>query len=176
MGVSADAPYLDSAYKLAEYAGRPMLKTSPGKATMPGCKQVFRSSGPPDSADVRDLIGLRGEPGPAGGQPLLHPVLLAGRRTRPPEPLAAAQARLTADLAALPAGARAITDPVAPTAAYSAAAHRLRASAAVPVPAGARQPLPPRTDSADSPRHEVAANDGAARDEVQRGRRRPDAR
>jgi len=176
MGVSADAPYLDSAYKLVEYARRPMLKTSPGKATMPGCKQVFRSSGPPDSADVRDLIGLRGEPGPAGGQPLLHPVLLAGRRTRPPEPLAAAQARLTADLAALPAGARAITDPVAPTAAYSAAAHRLRASAAVPVPAGARQPLPPRTDSADSPRHEVAANDGAARDEVQRGRRRPDAR
>ena len=78
MGVSADAPYLDSAYKLAEYAGRPMLKTSPGKATMPGCKQVFRSSGPPDSADVRDLIGLRGEPGPAGGQPLPHPVLLAG--------------------------------------------------------------------------------------------------
>ena len=42
MGVSADAPSLDSAYKLVEYAGRPMLKLSEDKATEPGRKQVFR--------------------------------------------------------------------------------------------------------------------------------------
>ncbi len=42
MGVSADAPSLDSAYKLVEYDGRPMLKLSEHKATEPGRKQVFR--------------------------------------------------------------------------------------------------------------------------------------
>ena len=42
MGVSADAPSLDSAYKLVEYDGRPMLKLSEAKATEPGRKQVFR--------------------------------------------------------------------------------------------------------------------------------------
>jgi len=33
MGVSADAPYLDSVYKLVAYGGRPVMKLSPGKAT-----------------------------------------------------------------------------------------------------------------------------------------------
>ena len=42
MGVSADAPYLDSAYKLVAYAGRPVMKLSPGKVTQPGAKQVYR--------------------------------------------------------------------------------------------------------------------------------------
>src|SRR4029453_18775112 len=42
MGVSADAPSLDSAYKLVEYDGRPMLKLSKAKVTEPGRKQVFR--------------------------------------------------------------------------------------------------------------------------------------
>ena len=40
MGVSADAPYVDSVYKLIEYDGRPVLKLSAGKATAPGRKQV----------------------------------------------------------------------------------------------------------------------------------------
>src|SRR5206468_13061473 len=42
---SADAPYLDSAYKLEEYAGRPRRKRSEGKATWPGRKQVYRRHG-----------------------------------------------------------------------------------------------------------------------------------
>ena len=33
MGVSADAPYVDSVYKLVEFDGRPVLKLSAGKAT-----------------------------------------------------------------------------------------------------------------------------------------------
>lgn len=45
VGTSADAPYLDSAYKLVEYDQRPVLKLSEGKATAPGCKQVFRRNG-----------------------------------------------------------------------------------------------------------------------------------
>ena len=51
MGVSADAPYLDSAYKLVEYDGRPILKLSAQKVTEPGRKQVFR--GPDGEHRVR---------------------------------------------------------------------------------------------------------------------------
>jgi nicotinate phosphoribosyltransferase len=36
MVVSADAPALDVAYKLNEYAGKPRIKTSQGKLTLPG--------------------------------------------------------------------------------------------------------------------------------------------
>ena len=39
---SADAPYLDMAYKLVEYEGKPKVKTSPGKATFPFKRQVCR--------------------------------------------------------------------------------------------------------------------------------------
>ena len=42
MNTSADAPFLDCAYKLVEYAGLPRRKRSEGKATWPGRKQVFR--------------------------------------------------------------------------------------------------------------------------------------
>ena len=55
MGVSADAPYLDSAYKLVAYAGRPVMKLSQGKATWPGAKQVYRGPG-------GDVLALRDEP------------------------------------------------------------------------------------------------------------------
>jgi nicotinate phosphoribosyltransferase len=37
MGVSADAPYLDSAYKLVSYRDRPVMKVSAGKAIPPRC-------------------------------------------------------------------------------------------------------------------------------------------
>ena len=59
MGVSADAPFVDSVYKLAEIDGRPVLKLSAGKETAPGRKQVWRG---PDG----DVLGLRDEPEPAG--------------------------------------------------------------------------------------------------------------
>ncbi len=39
---SADAPYLDMAYKLVEYEGKPKVKKSPGKATFPNLRQVRR--------------------------------------------------------------------------------------------------------------------------------------
>jgi nicotinate phosphoribosyltransferase len=75
MGVSADAPYLDSAYKLAGYAGRPVMKLSQGKATWPGAKQVHRG---PDS----DQLSLRDEPSPRGHEPLLTAVMRDGQVTR----------------------------------------------------------------------------------------------
>lgn len=39
---SADSPYLDMAYKLVEYEGKPKLKLSPGKKTFPYKRQVIR--------------------------------------------------------------------------------------------------------------------------------------
>lgn len=42
LGVSEDAPAMDFAYKLTEYAGEPRLKNSPGKKLLPGRKQVWR--------------------------------------------------------------------------------------------------------------------------------------
>ncbi|ARN80538.1 nicotinate phosphoribosyltransferase [Methylocystis bryophila] len=76
MAVSADAPTLDIAYKLTEYAGEPRMKLSSGKRSLPGQKQVFRQF--EDGVAVRDIIALRGEN--VEGQALLRPVMLAGRR------------------------------------------------------------------------------------------------
>jgi nicotinate phosphoribosyltransferase len=105
MGVSADAPSLDSAYKLVVYDGRPVLKLSAGKSTLPGAKQVFRNLGLGG-----DVLGLREEQLP-GRDPLLHPVMIAGRRTTAPDTLPVMAARLTADLDALPESARRIQHP-----------------------------------------------------------------
>jgi nicotinate phosphoribosyltransferase len=104
MGVSADAPYLDSAYKLVEYDGRPMIKLSSNKISAPGRKQVFRG---PDS----DTIGLREEPLPDGHEPLLVPVMRGGQRSGPRRTLDTARALFRADVEQLPGAAKAIGDP-----------------------------------------------------------------
>ena len=77
MGVSADAPYLDMAYKLVQYGGRPVLKLSPGKETLASEKQVFRfnTSG---GKLRRDVIGLRDDD-IEGGEALLEKVMSRGR-------------------------------------------------------------------------------------------------
>lgn len=77
MGVSADAPYFDMAYKLVEYAGREVLKLSPGKTTLAGGKQVWRFY------DRRgrfhhDVLSLK-EEFISGGEPLLQTVLEQGQ-------------------------------------------------------------------------------------------------
>jgi nicotinate phosphoribosyltransferase len=117
VGVSADAPYLDSAYKLVEYDGRPMLKLSAMKATAPGRKQVFRG------ADG-DTIGLRNEPALDGHEPLLVPVMHEGRRTGPHRTLQTARHLFEQDLEHVPDRARRIGDPEAPVARFSDALQR----------------------------------------------------
>ncbi|MEV6327739.1 nicotinate phosphoribosyltransferase [Streptomyces sp. NPDC051909] len=108
VGTAADAPYLDAAYKLVEYDGRPVMKLSAAKVTAPGPKQVFRGPG------LRDVIGLANEEPPEGTEPLLRTVMRGGLRIDPPDTPAAARARFESDLAALPEEARRITDPVPP--------------------------------------------------------------
>lgn len=102
MTVSADAPYLDMAYKLVRYTGRDILKTSPGKETWVGEKQVYRRRGA-DGRASGDLLALRDEPTPTGTTPLLEPVMEEGRVTRAHPSLTAIRERCAAALAALPA-------------------------------------------------------------------------
>jgi nicotinate phosphoribosyltransferase len=105
MNVSADAPFLDCAYKMCEYAGRPRRKRSEGKASWPGRKQVFRrfdASG----AMTGDTLALAGDE--AGGVPLLEPVLRGGVRVGPQPSLEALRQRARTQIAALPARLRAL--------------------------------------------------------------------
>lgn len=111
LGVSADAPYLDTAYKLVALDDSPVLKLSPGKRTLPGAKQVFRSLD--ENGCFRDLLALRDEPRPAGAGSLLVPYVLAGRRVRPHTTLEASRALLHHDLGTLSASSSRLTDPVA---------------------------------------------------------------
>jgi nicotinate phosphoribosyltransferase len=60
MDVSADAPSLDIAYKLSEYNRVPRIKTSLGKLSLPGRKQVFRAMNHAGGF-YTDLIGLADE-------------------------------------------------------------------------------------------------------------------
>jgi nicotinate phosphoribosyltransferase len=105
VGVAADAPYLDVAYKLVEYDGRPVMKLSSAKVTAPGRKQVFRHAGHPD------VIALRREEPPAGSRPLLRAVMRGGRRTGPPDRWQDARERFHEDIAGLPGPALRIEDP-----------------------------------------------------------------
>ncbi|MFE5587073.1 nicotinate phosphoribosyltransferase [Kitasatospora sp. NPDC056531] len=119
VGVSADAPYLDAAYKLVAYDGRPMMKLSTGKATAPGAKQVFRGPG------LVDTIALLDELAPPGTAPLLRRVMTDGKRTSPPGTLSEARAAFEADLAQLPPTVRRIHSPQMPAAAVSERLARL---------------------------------------------------
>lgn len=127
LGVSADAPYLDMAYKLVAYAGTPRLKLSAAKATWPDRKQVWRRV--EGERFVEDVIGLADEPGPAGAVALLHTVMEGGRRLLG-ESLAAARQRALAQRAALPEEVRRLTQPARYPVAFSAALQALRASVA----------------------------------------------
>ena len=79
-GTSADAPYLDSAYKLVEYAGRPVLKLSSKKQSLAGCKQVYRTY-TRDGSYEKDTIALISEDAPSkNAKPLLEDVMTEGAR------------------------------------------------------------------------------------------------
>lgn len=103
LDTSADAPSIDCVYKLQEYAGRPRRKRSPGKATWPGRKQVFRSIGA-DGRLAGDVVALESEDWP--GAALLACVMRGGERTAPVERIADITARSRRSLASLPRATR----------------------------------------------------------------------
>jgi nicotinate phosphoribosyltransferase len=107
MGVSADAPYLDIAYKLVQYDSRPVLKLSTGKRTLVGEKQVFRIR-ESDSLS-KDIIALRDEK--LEGTPLLQMIMKDGRKKQPPVPLTAIRNRFREEFETLGEGYKALDKP-----------------------------------------------------------------
>jgi nicotinate phosphoribosyltransferase len=99
LDASIDAPSLDCAYKLQEYAGKPRRKLSEGKVTWPGRKQVWRSFGT-DSGMRGDILSLESDTQP--GEPLLAPVMRAGKRIEPAPALTQIRERAARELSRLP--------------------------------------------------------------------------
>ena len=110
MVVSADAPSLDLAYKLAEYRGIPRLKTSTNKITLPGRKQWFRAFNA-NGGFYADMIGLADEgvttvarefkPVPAEVLPMMQRQFNDGYRSGPQATLAESRERLLLAMAKL---------------------------------------------------------------------------
>jgi len=103
MTTSADVPSIDCVYKLQDYAGLPRRKRSENKATWPGRKQVWRRYDA-NGTIAGDLLALD-EPGrssPGRGEPLIHPVMTAGRRVAPSPSLDEMRQRAKRELESLP--------------------------------------------------------------------------
>jgi nicotinate phosphoribosyltransferase len=137
MVVSSDAPALDVTYKLVEYAGKPRCKTSRGKVTLPGRKQVFRAWDPSGSFYF-DLIGLAeeraasvaGEFEPAANQvtELLKIMYQDGQRVGPPPTLAQSREQFITAFARLDAPLKQLEEPETYNVRYTAALDRTLAS------------------------------------------------
>jgi nicotinate phosphoribosyltransferase len=100
---SSDVPAMDCAYKLQEYAGIPRRKTSAGKATWPGRKQVWRRFAA-DGQMTNDVVALERDAGE--GMALLVPAMRNGKRVRAPERLDEIRARAADSLERLPPNLR----------------------------------------------------------------------
>lgn len=101
LATSSDAPALDCAYKLQEYAGVPRRKRSTGKATWPGRKQVWRRYDP-DGHMASDVLSI--EDDFQEGEPLIGPVLQQGRPTAHRPSLQDIRAHARTQLERLPRG------------------------------------------------------------------------
>ena len=98
LDTSSDAPFLDCAYKIQEYNGRPRRKRSVGKETWPGRKQVYRQY-------ARGLMAgdmLTNEDDVQDGEALIRPIMRNGRRMALPEKLDAMRERCAHELSTLP--------------------------------------------------------------------------
>ena len=103
MDTSADAPYLDCAYKLVEYGDKARRKRSEGKVLWPGCKQVFRRYDN-DGKMRGDVLSLEGDS--MEGEPLIRSMMENGRRLTPPEPLEQSRRHALDELGRLPGALR----------------------------------------------------------------------
>jgi nicotinate phosphoribosyltransferase len=99
LDASIDAPSLDCAYKLQEYAGTPRRKLSEGKVTWPGRKQVWRTSDG-NGRMASDVLSLENDKLP--GDTLIAPVMRGGKRIAPAPTLAQIRERAARELARLP--------------------------------------------------------------------------
>jgi nicotinate phosphoribosyltransferase len=111
ISTSSDAPALSGVYKLAgiERDGHfvPVIKTSPGKRTYPGCKQVWRVFR--DGVAIEDVLALTDAAPPPGAHPLLQEVMRNGVRLSRP-PLTSIRERCREQVAQLPHDIRRLID------------------------------------------------------------------
>jgi nicotinate phosphoribosyltransferase len=111
MTTSSDVPSIDCVYKLQDYAGLPRRKRSENKATWPGRKQVWRRYDASGKM-AGDLLSLEdpSQTSPAsGGDPLIHPVMKAGRRLAPSPSLDEIRRHAKRELERLPDALRRLT-------------------------------------------------------------------
>ncbi len=109
VGVSADAPSCDMVYKMVSYNGRPVMKLSEGKESLPAAKQVFRQYGS-DGMMASDVIGLSTET-PSSGEPLLVLAMQDGHHVIPPNEISDARQRVADGLSRLPQEHRNLRQP-----------------------------------------------------------------
>jgi nicotinate phosphoribosyltransferase len=118
MGVSGDAPSLDMAYKLVEYAGKPRLKLSTKKVSLLGKKQVFRVTDE-NGCYERDIIAMRDERpeevaptvSPQRLLPLLTQVMAGGKRLQVQPSLRESRQRFLAEFAKFPEACKQLQTP-----------------------------------------------------------------
>ncbi|MBC7515761.1 MAG: nicotinate phosphoribosyltransferase, partial [Alkalinema sp. FL-bin-369] len=96
---------VNGVYKLVEIDGVPVMKTSPGKQTYPGRKQIFRTI---ENGTMIDRLGLVSEDAKPGEAGLLMPVMQNGKRLNPIESLDSIAARTRRSVLALPLEVRSI--------------------------------------------------------------------
>jgi nicotinate phosphoribosyltransferase len=109
VGVSADAPWTDSVYKLVEFAGRPVLKLSSKKETLPSPKQVYRHRHS-NRTFAYDII-TRADEQVENAEPLLHDAMANGKRLATDETLSMLRQRFAREFACLPAACKSLRSP-----------------------------------------------------------------
>jgi nicotinate phosphoribosyltransferase len=122
LAVSEDAPSLDCAYKLQQYAGRPVRKLSQWKETWPGPRQVYRQY---DASGYLCMDALACEDEVIDGQPLLHEAMTNGRRLGGSRPLTEARLYCAEQLSRLPPAYRTLEHVLQAPVKVSQRQHRL---------------------------------------------------
>ncbi|HKV46571.1 MAG TPA: nicotinate phosphoribosyltransferase [Candidatus Acidoferrales bacterium] len=130
LATPGDAPHLNMIYKLVEVERDGKIweaaKLTRAKATYPGRKQVFRHSN--TAGEFRfDRVALENEPS-QGAEPLLIPVMRAGKRVGRLDSIEAARERCRTGLARLPKGCRQINQAAVYPVRYSKALKELLAN------------------------------------------------
>ena len=116
---SSDVPMLDCVYKLQEYAGLPRRKRSPGKATWPGRRQVWRHYAAGHMSG--DVVSIESDK--QAGEPLLQLVMRGGRRVGSQVSLLDCRARAARELSRLPQALRRLEPTTYPVAVAPALKH-----------------------------------------------------
>jgi nicotinate phosphoribosyltransferase len=122
LAVSEDAPALDCAYKLQQYAGRPCRKRSQWKESWPGPRQTYRQYDA-HGCIAMDLLGCADET--LEGRELLHRVMVDGRRCAPSPSLRELRAYCAGELGTLPPPLRTLEEVSSPVVKVSTRQHAL---------------------------------------------------